>query len=272
MAEALAPLFSEMHKSSSEALPSDDPLDSPSFNAVQFINERFSNEQSLTNAEDFMKQLRSDMAALDEEMNIAVQQQSGSGEIARRDLSMAQASAVALMARVSAIKATANDAESSVHVITGDIRCLDRAKRNLTTSITALRRLQMLQNAVEQVDAMASKQQYRDAAMKVEAVQQLMTHFDSFAEVGGGSPSHIGGRSPDPATSAPAGTGLALAGGGGERPAREDPVGEEHHEEVRLQRLQRRRQEPGRSASAPGHQDLYSRFCALVPGRILTRG
>jgi hypothetical protein len=109
------PLFTvDFHKSASEAPASDDPLDSQSFNAVHFINERFSNEQSLANAEDFMKQLRSDMAALDEEMNIAVQQQSGSGEIARRDLSRAQASAVALMARVSAIKATADDAESAV--------------------------------------------------------------------------------------------------------------------------------------------------------------
>lgn len=49
-----------------------------------------------------------------------------------------------LLGQLSAIREKAADSESTVREITGDIRSLDTAKKNLVGSITALRRLQML--------------------------------------------------------------------------------------------------------------------------------
>ena len=48
-----------------------------------------------------------------------------------------------------------------VQVICADIRQLDHAKRHLQTTITALKRLHMLVNAVGQLEDMADKKQVR---------------------------------------------------------------------------------------------------------------
>lgn len=67
--------------------------------------------------------------------------------------------------------------------IVKDVRSLDAAKTNLTHTITALRRLHMLDTAIGQLDAMTSRRQYRDAAALIDAVEQLVRHFEAFRDV-----------------------------------------------------------------------------------------
>lgn len=55
-----------------------------------------------------------------------------------------------------------------VQEICRDIKKLDFAKRNLTATITALRRLAMLVSAVDQLEGLASKRIYREAAHMLE--------------------------------------------------------------------------------------------------------
>ena len=49
-----------------------------------------------------------------------------------------------MVRRIHTIKEKANESEKIVQEITNDIKTLDQGKRNLTLSITVLRRLQML--------------------------------------------------------------------------------------------------------------------------------
>jgi len=70
-----------------------------------------------------------------------------------------------------------------VQEICRDIKKLDYAKRHLTGTITALRRLSMLVSAVEQLETMALRRQYRDSANLLEAVNQLSTHFDGYNDI-----------------------------------------------------------------------------------------
>ncbi|XVE57517.1 hypothetical protein DITRI_Ditri04bG0096900 [Diplodiscus trichospermus] len=70
-----------------------------------------------------------------------------------------------------------------VQEICRDIKKLDFAKKHITTTITALHRLTMLVSAVEQLQVMASKRQYKEAAAQLEAVNQLCSHFEAYRDI-----------------------------------------------------------------------------------------
>ena len=70
-----------------------------------------------------------------------------------------------------------------VQEICRDIKQLDFAKRHLQTTITALKRLHMLQTAVEQLKLMAEGRHYKEASHLLDAVSQLLTHFEPYANI-----------------------------------------------------------------------------------------
>lgn len=67
--------------------------------------------------------------------------------------------------------------------MTADIKRLDHTKRNLTLSMTALKRLQMLTTAYEQLRGLSKSRQYRECAQLLQAVIQLMAHFKSYRSI-----------------------------------------------------------------------------------------
>lgn len=67
--------------------------------------------------------------------------------------------------------------------MTADIKRLDNTKKNLTLSMTALKRLQMLTTAYEQLRGLSSSRQYRECAQLLQAVLQLMAHFKSYRSI-----------------------------------------------------------------------------------------
>lgn len=73
--------------------------------------------------------------------------------------------------------------EQTITEMTSDIKRLDNTKKNLTLSMTALKRLQMLTTAYEQLRALSSSRQYRECAQLLQAVIQLMAHFKSYRSI-----------------------------------------------------------------------------------------
>ena len=67
--------------------------------------------------------------------------------------------------------------------MTAEIKRLDGTKRNLTLSMTALKRLQMLTTAYEQLRGLIKTRQYEECAQLVQAVIQLMAHFRSYRSI-----------------------------------------------------------------------------------------
>jgi hypothetical protein len=57
LSESLLP--AEVQKAIAEILPSDDPLDKPDFDLIEYINELFPNEQSLSNVDEIIKKNKS---------------------------------------------------------------------------------------------------------------------------------------------------------------------------------------------------------------------
>ena len=88
-----------------------------------------------------------------------------------------------LFKKIKDIKSKAEQSEVMVQEICGDIKQLDWAKKHLTATISALKRLQMLVTAIDRLTDMAGKREYREAAELMGAVNQLSKHFDAYSKV-----------------------------------------------------------------------------------------
>ncbi|KAJ0803321.1 putative vacuolar protein sorting-associated protein [Helianthus annuus] len=130
-----------------------------------------------------MQKIHSEIRVVDAEILAAVRQQSTSGTKAKQDLAAATHAVEELMYKVREIKTKAEQSETMVQEICRDIKKLDCAKKHITTTITALHRLTMLVSAIEQLQVMASKRRYKEAAAQVEAVNQLCSHFDAYRDI-----------------------------------------------------------------------------------------
>ena len=163
--------------------PSSDPLDAPSFDAVDYVNRLFPDAGSLDKLEAVMARLRENMVRTDEEILRQVQRQSLASAQGRRELEQAKRSVADLFEQIVDIRAKAEKSEQMVEEVCRDIRSLDHAKKNLTLSITTLKRLNMLVTGVAQLRTMAAKRQYREVGSLLQAVSSLSGCFDDFEHI-----------------------------------------------------------------------------------------
>jgi hypothetical protein len=168
-----------------EVLPSDDPIDQANFDAIEFINQNFpsDDQKSLEKIEPFVTTLSENITKLDGELSSAVQKQATAGHRAAEDIRDANQAIHELFTKIKDIKGKAEQSEVMVAEICKDIKQLDYAKRHIQETITALKRLHMVVTAVEQLKAMSSTKQYREAANLLEAVKQLLTHFADYSNI-----------------------------------------------------------------------------------------
>ena len=180
-----APLvFSEeVQAAIAEVFPSDDPLDSPDFNSVDYINELFPTEQSLSNLDDVLAEMRGKIRIIDDDMRKVVRGQTSVGDEASKSLEDAQVAIVELFSQIREIKTKAAESESMVRDITSDIKQLDTAKRNLTSAITTLNHLHMLVGGVSTLRAQTRERQYGDAALLLQGLLEVLAHFKDFWEI-----------------------------------------------------------------------------------------
>lgn len=78
------------------------------------------------------------------------------------------------------MKATAASSESMVKTGCIEIRKLDTAKKNLTFSITALKRLIMLLEGIEQFSFACMDKRYKEAAHLIDATDELLLYFKDY--------------------------------------------------------------------------------------------
>ena len=82
----------EVQAAINEIFPSDDPLDAPDFDPVDYINEMFPTEQSLVNLDDVLSDYKCKIQVIDEDMRKIVRGQTSVGEDAAASLEEAQVS------------------------------------------------------------------------------------------------------------------------------------------------------------------------------------
>ncbi|KAK9465282.1 Vps53-like protein [Lipomyces arxii] len=88
-----------------------------------------------------------------------------------------------IFSHIETVRDRAVVAEDVITGMTVDIRKLDDTKRNLTTSMTMLKRLQMLTTAYEQLKNFSKNRQYKEASQLLGAVIELAGYFRSYRSI-----------------------------------------------------------------------------------------
>uniref|UniRef100_UPI00358EA9D0 vacuolar protein sorting-associated protein 53 homolog n=1 Tax=Myxine glutinosa TaxID=7769 RepID=UPI00358EA9D0 len=170
----------DVEQAMEEVFPSQDPLDKPDFNVVEYINTLFPTEQSLSNIDEVVSKIRLKIRHLDDEIRMVVRGQSNVGQDGRQALEEAQQSIQELFTKIRDIKEKAEKSEQMVKEITRDIKQLDHAKRHLTTSITTLNHLHMLVGGVDSLESLVRRRQYGEVANLLQCVLNVLEHFQRY--------------------------------------------------------------------------------------------
>lgn len=158
-------------------------LDAEDFQVIHHLDNIFSHPSSLSSVSKTSRALRIYQHELDQEISAHVQQQSASDVESVKRIQTAQNDLGELFQKVEGVRQRAIETEGAIIEMTADIKRLDNTKRNLTLSMTALKRLQMLTTAYEQLRGLSSSRQYRECAQLLQAVIQLMAHFKSYRSI-----------------------------------------------------------------------------------------
>lgn len=141
----------DVQETINKVLSSDDPLDQSNFNAIDYINNIFPTEQSLTNIDDVLSKMKDKIRNLDQEIRRVVRGQSDIESEGRRALEEVRNVISILTNNIGEMKEQAKKSELMVNEITADIKQLDNAKKNLTSSITMLNNLHILVEGVDKL-------------------------------------------------------------------------------------------------------------------------
>lgn len=175
-----------VEKALAEVCPSDDPIDRPDFDPIAYINQRFPDEASLAKLPKFHEDTTKRLQQTEAELFRAVEVQTLSATSAAKDLRDASSAVNTLNARVSEIKAKATDSENTVRELCQNIRQLDTAKTNLTTSINTLRSIQLWMLQLQTLNVTFEKRnwvQCRDALREALKYSAMFEKYKDIAKV-----------------------------------------------------------------------------------------
>ncbi|KAJ4483824.1 Vps53-like protein [Lentinula aciculospora] len=148
-----------------------------SFSAIDALNSIFPNEASLAHTEAVQAQLVENEREIQDEIDSLRDQLKHSQDSDRMQLIQEMISE--LLGQMSRIREKATESEAVVRSITKDIQVLDLAKKNLISSMTTLKRLQMLVNGLAQLEDLVSERNYHEISQTLAAVKQLASTFTS---------------------------------------------------------------------------------------------
>lgn len=153
------------------------------YDPLDHLNAIFSHASTLNSVSDTSQALSQYQDDLDEDIATAVATQLASDASSVARIQKAKSELADLFKKIEGVRERAVQTEQAITDMTADIKRLDGTKRNLTLSMTALKRLQMLTTAYEQLRGLARTRQYRECAQLLQAVIQLMAHFKSYRSI-----------------------------------------------------------------------------------------
>ncbi|KAI1105786.1 Vps53-like protein [Jackrogersella minutella] len=158
-------------------------LDAAYYDPIQHLNILFSHPSTVSSISAVSSTLQSRHNDISAEISSLQTAQAYGPDSALERMQSAQDELAGLFKKIETVRSRAIQTEQNITSMTADIKRLDGTKRNLTLSMTALKRLQMLTTAYEQLRALAKTRQYRECASLLQAVLQLMRHFNSYRSI-----------------------------------------------------------------------------------------
>lgn len=153
------------------------------YDPVEHLNTIFSHPSTLSSAPTVSNALKARQHVLGSSIDQLVSAQAASDASSLARMRAAQQELGVLFSKIDSVRERALATEQAITSMTADIKRLDGTKRNLTLSMTALKRLQMLTTAYEQLRGLVKTRQYRECAQLLQAVLQLMAHFKSYRSI-----------------------------------------------------------------------------------------
>uniref|UniRef100_A0A1B0FR63 Vacuolar protein sorting-associated protein 53 homolog n=1 Tax=Glossina morsitans morsitans TaxID=37546 RepID=A0A1B0FR63_GLOMM len=166
-----------------KVLKSDDPMDAPDFNCVDYINQLFPNEQSLVTIDETIQRMQCEVSLIDDNIRSVVRGQTNTGQDGQLALCEAQKVISTLYEHIIDVKTRAERTEEMVKEITRDIKQLDCAKRNLTSAITTLNHLHMLVGGIESLEILIEKRLYGEILNPLQAITEVNQHFQQYSDI-----------------------------------------------------------------------------------------
>ncbi|KXJ86942.1 subunit of VP52-54 complex [Microdochium bolleyi] len=158
-------------------------LDSVDYDPIQHLNRLFAHPSTVSSIGRVSSTLRTQHNGLSSQIGRLEADQAYGSDSSLERMKSAQAELATLFRNIESVRARAIETESNITSMTADIKRLDATKRNLTLSMTALKRLQMLTTAYDQLRGLSRARQYRECASLLQAVLQLMRHFNSYRSI-----------------------------------------------------------------------------------------
>lgn len=153
------------------------------YDPIDHLNLLFSHPSTVSSISQVSKTLQSRQNGLSNEIAALETEQAYGPDSSLERMQSAQAELAQLFRKIETVRSRAIETEQNITSMTADIKRLDGTKRNLTLSMTALKRLQMLTTAYEQLRGLSKTRQYRECAGLLQAVLQLMKHFNSYRSI-----------------------------------------------------------------------------------------
>ncbi|KAG6177136.1 hypothetical protein E4U24_006907 [Claviceps purpurea] len=158
-------------------------LDAVNYDPMEHLNMLFSHPSAVSSINQVSQTLRAHYSVLSSEINTLELEQAYKPDSSLERMQAAQTELAQLFRKIETVRSRALETEQNITSMTAEIKRLDGTKRNLTLSMTALKRLQMLTTAYEQLRGLAKTRQYRECAGLLQAVLQLMKHFNSYRSI-----------------------------------------------------------------------------------------
>lgn len=153
------------------------------YDPVEHLNSIFSHPSTLNSVTQTYQALQSYQDDLEDEIDALEDKQAQANAECLQRMEDSKAELADLFRRIDSVRERALETQRNITEMTADIKHLDNTKKNLTLSMTALKRLQMLTTAYEQLRALIKTRQYRECAQLLQAVIQLMAHFKSYRSI-----------------------------------------------------------------------------------------
>jgi hypothetical protein len=153
------------------------------YDPIDHLNAIFSHPSTLSSVSQISDALHTYEDELDYDIGTLVEEQVTSNAESVERIQTAKADLSELFKKIDDVRERAWTTEQAITDMTADIKQLDNAKKNLTLSMTALKRLQMLTTAYDQLQALSRTRQYGECAQLLQAVIQLMAHFKSYRSI-----------------------------------------------------------------------------------------
>lgn len=160
-----------------------DPLESAHYEPVAHLNALFPSVESLP----VLARVDSKLQRYEIELQRSIKELRATAQASKHDSEVrtkrVEVELKELFQDVGGIQEKARLVEQGVSEMTRDIKKLDVTKKNLTSTMTIIKRLQMLMTAFDQLQKLASGKKYAETASLLSAVIQLMTHFRTYRSI-----------------------------------------------------------------------------------------